>query len=132
MRARTAEDVARRILCAVYVARDRTREVADPDVQRHTHAALVVAREVVAKPTRATLVCSSVSAAQRDAPCDDSGEAGIRARDDEEGAKVLDADGHVRDVDREADEAVDEPGQDEWVALLDPVGPDGPDQERQG
>ena len=65
-------------------------------------------------------------------PCDDAREAGIRARDDEESAEVLGADAHVRDVDREADEAVDEPGQDEWVALLDPVGPDGPDQERQG
>ena len=54
-------------------------------------------------------------------PCDDAREAGIRARDDEEGAKVLDADGHVRDVDREADEAVDEPCEHKRPSLLDAV-----------
>ena len=58
---------------------------------------------------------------EENAPSDDSGEPGVRARDDEEGAKVLDADGHVRDVDREADEAVDEPGEHEGPPLLDAV-----------
>ena len=67
-----------------------------------------MAREVVAEPTRATLVRSSVSAAQCDAPCNDSGEARIRARDDEEGPKVLGAVAHGRDVDDEPDEAEDE------------------------
>ena len=62
----------------------------------------------------------------RDAPRDDPWEAGVRAGDDEEGAKVLGTDAHVRDVDREADEAEDEPCEDERVSFLDVVGPDCP------
>ena len=56
-----------------------------------------------------------------DIPSDDPGEPSIRPRDDEEGAKVLDADGHVRDVDREANEAVDESGEHKRPPLLDAV-----------
>ena len=108
-------------MSAVYVARDRASEVPDADVQRHAHTALVVAREVVAEPARAALVRSSVSAAQCDAPCDNSGEASVRARDDEEGAKVLCANAYGRDVDDEADAAEDEAGEYEWVPLLDAV-----------
>ena len=66
----------------------------------------------------------------RDAPRDDAGEAGVRARDDEERAKVLGADADGGDVDREADEAVDEPREHERVPLLEPVGPYCPPQER--
>ena len=92
---------------AVDVARDRAAKVPDADVQRHAHTALVMAREVVAEPARATLVRSSVSAAQCDAPCNDSREASVRSRNDEEGAKVLGAVAHGGDVDDEADEAED-------------------------
>ena len=67
-----------------------------------------------------------------DAPRNDAGEAGVRARDDEERAKVLGADAHGGDVDREADEAVDEPREHERVPLLEPVRPDRPPQERCG
>ena len=65
-----------------------------------------------------------------DAPRNDAGEAGVRARDDEERAKVLGADAHGGDVDCEADEAVDEPREHERVPLLQPVRPYCPPQER--
>ena len=65
-------------------------------------------------------------------PRDDTREGRVRARNDEEGAKVLRAGGHVRNVDREADEDVREAGEHERVPLLDPVGPDGPYEERRG
>ena len=55
------------------------------------------------------------------APRDDPWETGVRARDDEEGAEVLGANAHVRDVDREADEAEDESREHERVPLLDLV-----------
>ena len=66
------------------------------------------------------------------APCDDAREGGVRARHDEERAKVLHADGCVRDVDGEADGAHYEARKDEWIAHLDAVGPHSEDEEDNG
>ena len=72
-------------------------------------------REVVPQPARSPCQLHPNSRGAearekggRDAPRDDAWEAGVRASDDEEGAEVLGPDAHVRDVDREADEAEDE------------------------
>lgn len=62
-------------------------------------------------------------------PRDDTGEGGVRARDAEERPEVLDADGGVRDVDREPDAAHDEPREDERGADFDLVGPYGKHQQ---
>ena len=51
--ARTAENIARLVLRAEYVRRDRARKVADTDVERHAYAALVLSREVVPEPVPA-------------------------------------------------------------------------------
>lgn len=127
----TSEDVARGVLGAVDVARDRAAEVPDADVQRHAHAALVVPRQVVTQPapSSASQVEGGTDKEKRYAPRDDPGEAGVRACDDEEGAEVLRADRHVADVDHEADEAECEAGEHERVPCLDAVGPDGPDEQ---
>ena len=68
----------------------------------------------------------------RDGPCGDGGKAGVRAGDDEEGPEVLRADGRGGEIDGISDEGEREAGEDEGRAFLEPVGPDAPENDRDG
>lgn len=83
-------------------------------MQRHRDTALVLPRDVVAEPG------------------DDAREGRVAARDAEEGAEVLDAEGDVGDVDGEADGEHREAHEDEGRAHLELVRVVGEGEEDEG
>jgi hypothetical protein len=43
----TSQNISGRVLCSVYIGRNSSAEISDPNLQSHPHTALILAREIV-------------------------------------------------------------------------------------